>query len=141
MEKAELLKKFGLMQESMLATTDGERAYVRPVMLIFLKDRFFIATGSADAKCAQLRNQPQAEVCYYFNEEGKGCYIRLNGKVNFIEDIELRGELMEVAFFIKNYWTDPADEGYALLEIIPDWFDFMEYNSNVEERISLIDNG
>ena len=140
MERTELLKKFGLMQESMLATTDGERAYVRPVMLIYLNERFFVATGSADAKCAQLRKNPQAEVCYYMNEEGKGCYIRLNGKVNFIKNLELRGELMEVAFFIKNYWTDPADEGFALLEILPDWFDFMEYGTSVEERIIATDN-
>ncbi|MCF7920195.1 MAG: pyridoxamine 5'-phosphate oxidase family protein [Candidatus Cloacimonetes bacterium] len=135
MKKEELLQKFEVMQEVMLATSDGKRVYVRPVMLVYHLERFFIATGTADDKCAQLRKLPMAEVCYYMNTEEKGCYIRINGRVEFVTELGLRGELMEIASFIKHYWTDPADEGYALLEIIPDWFAFMDNNSNVEVRV------
>ncbi len=135
MKREELLDKFDIMQETMLATSDRERVYVRPVMLIYYHNRFFIATGNADAKCAQIRKLGMAEVCYYMNKEDKGCYIRINGKAELVEDIGLKGEIMEVATFIKNYWTDPADEGYAVIEIIPDWFAFMDNNSNVEIRL------
>ncbi|MDP8210296.1 MAG: pyridoxamine 5'-phosphate oxidase family protein [Candidatus Stygibacter australis] len=135
MTRLEVLEKFDLMQETMLATTDGDRAYVRPVILVYYKERFFIATGDADAKCAQIRKQANAEVCYYPNTEEKGCYIRINGKANLINDIGLKGEIMEVATFIKRYWTDPADSGYAVIEIVPDWFSFMPYGANLEERV------
>jgi uncharacterized pyridoxamine 5'-phosphate oxidase family protein len=135
MERSEVLNKFEVMQEVMLATTDGDRAYVRPVMLIYYQKRFFIATGDADAKCAQIRKQGMAEVCYYSNTEEKGCYIRINGAAKLISDISLKGEIMEVATFIKSYWTDPADSGYAVIEIIPEWLDFMAYGANVEQRV------
>jgi len=135
MTRSEILEKFDLMQEVMLATTDGDRAYVRPVMLIYYQERFFVATGDADAKCAQIRSQANAEVCYYPNTEEKGCYIRINGKAILISDIGLKGEIMEVATFIKNYWTDPADSGYAVIEIVPDWFNFMPYGASVEVRV------
>ncbi|MDP8219973.1 MAG: pyridoxamine 5'-phosphate oxidase family protein [Candidatus Stygibacter frigidus] len=135
MTRIEVLKKFDLMQETMLATTDGIKAYVRPVKLIYYRARFFIATGDADAKCAQIRKQANAEVCYYPNTEEKGCYIRINGRAILMTDIGLKGEIMEVATFIKSYWTDPADSGYAVIEIIPDWFSFMPYGASVEERL------
>ncbi|MCF7912555.1 MAG: pyridoxamine 5'-phosphate oxidase family protein [Candidatus Cloacimonetes bacterium] len=135
MKRSEVLDRFEVMQEAMLATTDGERAYVRPVMLIYYQERFFIATGNADAKCSQIRKQGRAEVCYYPDTEEKGCYIRFNGDAKLISDIDLKGEIMEVATFIKSYWTDPADSGYAVIEIIPDWFDFMAYGTSVESRV------
>ena len=135
MTRHEVLEKFELMQETMLATTDGDKAYLRPVMLIYYQERFFIATGDADAKCAQIRKRGKAEVCYYPNTEEKCCYIRLNGEAKLISDIGLKGEIMEVASFIKSYWTDPADSGYAVIEIIPDWFGFMAYGTSIEERI------
>ena len=135
MIRQEVLSKFDLMQEIMFATTDGIKAYVRPVMMIYNQGRFFIATGDADAKCAQIRKQGNAEVCYYPNTEEKGCYIRINGKAILISDIGLKGEIMEVATFIKSYWTDPADKGYAVIEIVPDWFSFMPYGASVEIRV------
>jgi uncharacterized pyridoxamine 5'-phosphate oxidase family protein len=134
MTREDILKKYELIQEVMLATTDGERAYVRPVMLIFLDDRFFIATGSADAKCDQIRKRSYAEVCFYPEDQSKGRYIRLNGRANLINDVQLKGEIMEVARFIKSYWTDPADEGYAVIEITPDYFAYMADGTSLEER-------
>lgn len=135
MNLEKLYEKFEQMQTIMLASTDGEKAYVRPMILIFHKQRFFLATGSEDTKCSQLRKNPFVEVCYYMNSEDNGQYIRLNGKAEFIDELNLRREIMDIATFIKNYWDDPADKGFALLEILPDYAAFMPYGSSLEERV------
>ena len=127
--------KFDLIQEVILAASDSERAYVRPVMLFYYKGRFFVATGSTDAKSQQISRTVKSEICYYPDKEEKGCYIRINGKAELVSDIVLKGEIMEVADFIKNYWTDPADKGYTFIELQPDWFEYMPYKSNLEVRI------
>lgn len=133
--KEEIIKKLDQMQMVMLATTDGEKAYVRPVMMVFFEQRFFIATGTEDNKWAQLEKRKTAEICYYTNSEEKGQYIRINGDVEFVEELELRSRIMDIAEFIKYYWTDPSDPGFGLIEIIPDYVAFMPYNKNLEEII------
>jgi uncharacterized pyridoxamine 5'-phosphate oxidase family protein len=135
MNKSDVLEMFEEIQEVMLATTDGEKAYVRPVMMVYNQERFFIATGSVDAKCDQIRKVGSAEVCYYPDSQEKGCYVRINGKADLISDIKLKGEIMEVASYIKHYWTDPADQGYAVIELLPEYFAYLPYGSNIEKKI------
>jgi general stress protein 26 len=106
------------MQTVMLATCSNDQPYVRPMILIYEKDRFFFATGTADAKSKQIAENPKAEICLYFNTEQSSGYVRATGYLETISDSEVRKEIHNVAGFIQNYFPQPDDPGFALYRMI-----------------------
>ena len=61
--KKEIFAYFKQTQPVYLATNDGNEPRVRPVTLIWFEEKFWIATGSSDAKVKQLFSNVQ-----FFND-------------------------------------------------------------------------
>jgi uncharacterized pyridoxamine 5'-phosphate oxidase family protein len=112
---------------SYVATCVDDQPYVRAMMLIKNRDRFYFATGSTDNKMDQLTRNPNIEVCIPIDgDEGS---IRLRGLISFIKDEEIRAEIHRCAAFIQSFWEDPRDPGFVLMEFKPCHLELMRPGS------------
>ena len=115
--RQEIWSHFKEMQTVFFATCDNERPYVRPVLLLYVDDKFWVATGTEDAKTPQLKINPNIEFCYFIEKEAEHGYIRGAGKVEFIQDMQIRKQFIEKFAYIKHYWQEPEDPGFTMLEL------------------------
>ena len=108
---------FKRTQPVYLATSAYLQSHVRPVTLIFFRDKFWIATGSDDAKISQIKENSNIEFCLPLTNEKNMGYIRAAGVAEIVEDINDKKMIMENISFIKDFWQDATDPGYDLLSV------------------------
>ncbi|MCF7858761.1 MAG: pyridoxamine 5'-phosphate oxidase family protein [Candidatus Cloacimonetes bacterium] len=113
----EIWSYFKKTQPVYLATSDKSNPRVRPVTLIYFKHKFWVATGSEDAKMAQIKSNSNFEFCYSITDGKDMGYIRGSGKIDTVTEIKTKKELLENIEFIQYFWKDPADQGYTLLKL------------------------
>jgi len=123
--KAEIFSYFKQLQTVFLATSDEERPYVRPMLLLYVDEKFWIATGSEDAKTPQLKNNPHFEFCYFIEDSDENGYIRGAGKVEFVTGLKIRKKFIDDFSYIRHYWQEPDDLGYVLFQLHIDSFEYM----------------
>ena len=115
--KDKILSHFKRMQTVYYATCDGDMPRVRPMALIYHKNRFWVSTGTKNAKVKQIQENKNSEFCLLVGEgENSGC-IRCSGESVIIEDKETRKELADIMPFFKEFWKDTDDPNFTLIEI------------------------
>ena len=115
--RSEIFSQFEQTQAIHLSTFDGKYPRVRPVTLIYHEEEFFIATGSADAKVAQLKGHSEIEFCYSLKDGDNAGYIRGAGPTEFVQDIGTKQKIFEIIPFIKQFFKTPEDEGFCLIKV------------------------
>lgn len=115
--KKEIWSHFKQTQVVYFATSGKKRPRVRPVTLIYLDEKFYIATGTKDAKMKQIKNNKNIEFCYPITEGKNSGYIRVAGRAVVIKDIPLKKKIMGIIPFIKEFFQKPDDPNFTLLEI------------------------
>jgi len=94
-----------------LATIDGNQPRVRMIMLYRADENGIIfCTGRQKALNAQLQANPAVEMCFYNAEEGR--QVRIEGKVDMLDDLELKKEIVEKFTFLKP-WVE--SQGYGVM--------------------------
>jgi len=135
--KREIWSNFSEMQHIFLATVDGNQPKVRPVTLIRLKDRFFVATGSNDAKVRQLKQNPKAEFCLLLEKgESKGT-LRAECSAKIVMDKGVKADVYNKVAFLKEFWKSPEDPGYTLVELQPSAFEYMKPGTIESVKVQL----
>ncbi len=111
----------GLGQEtvSYVATCDGGQPRVRPMMLIHVDGVFYYATGTNDAKVAELMGNLKTEVCVPLGEGEDGGSIRMTGEMSFVYDEGVRANIHGCVGFTQSFWEEPQDPGFTLLKFKP----------------------
>jgi uncharacterized pyridoxamine 5'-phosphate oxidase family protein len=104
---------------SYVATSDGGQPHVRPMTLIHVDGVFYYATGTTDAKVAQLIGNPKTEVCIHIGEGEEEGSIRMTGEMSFVHDEDVRAKIHGCVGFIQSFWEEPQDPGFTLLEFKP----------------------
>jgi uncharacterized pyridoxamine 5'-phosphate oxidase family protein len=115
--RKEIFAYFKQTQPVYLATNDGNKPRVRPVTLIWFEEKFWIATGSSDAKVKQLHSNNNLEFCLPVKDDKNKGYIRGAGIVEIVEDLAIRTKIADNIGFIKQFWQDPSDPDFILLHI------------------------
>ena len=108
-----------------LATWDGERPRVRPMSMIFDGERFWVSTGSRDAKAAQVAANPVFEFSLTLQGEGSSGTLRGSGRARIVEDPEEKRRVAAIIPFFGDYWETPEDPSFCLLELAVDQAEFM----------------
>ncbi len=135
--KAEIWKKLTEQQHVFLATADAEQPRVRPVTLIRLLDKLFVATGAEDAKTEQVKKNPKVEFCLLLEEgEHKGS-LRAECLAKVVEDRTLKTQVFSRVSFIKEFFPTPDAPGFALIELQPTALEYMRPGSVQAEKIVL----
>lgn len=116
--KKEVWGYFQKMQPVFLATCDMGQPRVRPVTLIHFNNKFWIGTGTDDAKIKQIKGNNKVEFCLFITQEKNSGYIRGISTANIVVDSEIKKQLSEQMPFFKEFWKNPDDPNYTLLEIV-----------------------
>ncbi len=133
----EIFSYFKKMQTVFFATCDNERPYIRPMLLLYVDRKFWIATGTEDAKTPQLKNNPNFEFCYLIEQNKEHGYIHGSGKVVFISDLQIRQNFIDEFGYIKHYWQRPDDPGYTLLECNSTHLEFMRPGEHTTHQLEI----
>ncbi|MBN1799648.1 MAG: pyridoxamine 5'-phosphate oxidase family protein [Spirochaetales bacterium] len=83
-----------------LATTDGERPYLRNVWTIKSDEKgILFHTSKMKDMFTQLMKNKNAEMC--FLNEDKSVQIRVSGKARLIEDVTIKNDIVSKRPFLK----------------------------------------
>jgi len=94
-----------------LATIEGTLPRVRMIMLYRAGENGIIfCTGRQKALHAQLQANPAVEMCFYNPDEGR--QVRIEGKVDMLDDLELKKEVVDKFTFLKP-WVE--SQGYGVM--------------------------
>jgi uncharacterized pyridoxamine 5'-phosphate oxidase family protein len=93
--KREVWRNFGEQQHVFLATIEADQPRVRPVTLIHLLDKLFVATSSNDAKVKQIKQNPKTEFCLLLERGEQKGTIRAECIAKIVADKKTKAHLYE----------------------------------------------
>lgn len=99
------------------ATAEADQPRVRPVTLLDIDRKFWIATGMRSAKARQMMRNPNVEFCLPLSEKCGEGYVRIAGVANLQKDARIRSEIGEKIPFLAEYWSGTDDPGFGLFRI------------------------
>lgn len=135
--KDEVLKHFKKMQTVYYATYDGTTPRVRPMALIYHNNRFWVSTGTRNAKVKQIQENKNSEFCFLVGEGENNGSVRCSGESVIIEDQETKKELADIMPFFKEFWKDTDDPNYTLIEIKVKDIEYLRPSTFEIERFAL----
>lgn len=115
--KEEVWGLFTDSQEVYFATVEGDQPRVRPVTLLNIGEKFWIATSPRSAKARQIRRNPNVEFCLPLSDERGGGYLRVAGLASVVTDPETRAAIGGKIPFLNRYWSGVDDPNFSLIRI------------------------
>ncbi|MDD2332523.1 MAG: pyridoxamine 5'-phosphate oxidase family protein [Candidatus Cloacimonetes bacterium] len=106
-------------QYAYLATLDKKQPRVRPIVLFYVLDRYFIITFSGDSKVQQIVSNSAVEVCVPISEDGQTGYLRMSGNAKLCTRIEDKRDAAEFCYFFDEYFRGIDDPDFTLIEVFP----------------------
>lgn len=100
-----------------LATAEAVQPRVRPMTLLDLDEKFWIATGTHSAKAQQILKNPNVEFCVPLTSADGHGYIRVAGVARVIDEPETRRGIGAQIPFLADYWEGPDDPDFCLIRI------------------------
>ena len=106
---------------------------------MYRADEKGIIFQTSDVKdlCKQLKENPHVELCFYSN--GENIQIRISGKARFVNDLDLKKEIVEKRPFLKPWVEKKGFDMIVVLRIVDcvahQWT--METNFSPKEYIHL----
>ena len=104
-----------------LATDDKGQPRVRPLGMWFADETgFYFQAWYTKAVCKQLQNNNKVELCFYRPgpDGSPGKMLRVSGKVEFLDDPNLKTRVLKDRPFLKNMGLDsPNDPRLAIFRV------------------------
>ena len=120
-----------------LATSEKNRPQLRPVTLVFVDSRFYILTGTDDAKVKQIKENAMVELCLPLECGENTGYARMSGKAIIIDDMKIKENVAESIDYFTTHWNDASDPDYTLLEIDIHGIEYMEPGEMLAQKYIL----
>ncbi len=115
MNKSEIFEFLNANPAFHLATVEGDKPHVRGILLYRADENGIIFhTGKMKDLHRQLTENPNVEMCFNNGNFENLIQIRVSGKVEPVEDIELKKEIVQKRDFLKP-WVEQA--GYEPLAV------------------------
>jgi uncharacterized pyridoxamine 5'-phosphate oxidase family protein len=118
-----------------LATVEGQNPHVRP-MTVWLADEsgIYFYTSAVKPVAAQLLANPNIEIA--FHRPGTppdiGTILRIAGRIELVEDMNIRKKLFETFDWLKQIGTGTSDCPTILVFRIPSGqFNFWTWENNI----------
>lgn len=115
--REEVWKLFHATQCVYLATAETDQPRVRPVTLLDLERKFWIATSPRSGKARQIRRNPNVEFCLPLTQECGQGYVRVSGLAEMEKDDTVRVRIGKQIPFLTQHWTGVDDPNFLLLRI------------------------
>jgi pyridoxamine 5'-phosphate oxidase len=111
--KDEILKFLRENRLCFMATIEGNRPHVRAFDTYRAdEDGLIYYTNKQKDVYKQITKNPEVEVCYH--DANKSTIIRVSGRMETVEDLELKKEIMETLPFLKEVYSK---ENYANMAV------------------------
>jgi len=121
---------------SYLATVEGDQPRVRVFGMWFADDKgFCFHTRAPKAVWQQLKANPKVEVCFYSpTPPPMGSMMRVQGEIEFLDDLALKARLLEERPFLKQAgMTKPEDPAIVVFRIYKGEAYFWTIDENMKE--------
>jgi general stress protein 26 len=126
MSFADVKKMMDEVGSGFLATTDGERAAVRPMGGgTWFGRELWYATNIDSPKVAEIKKKSSVELCYADKE---WRHVRITGKCVVSTDNNDRQKLYAALPILKKYYKSATEPSFAVLKIKVDKIRFMSMN-------------
>jgi len=135
--RAEVWKHFKDYQHVLLATEENGQPRARPVTLVNFDQRFWVLTGTNNAKVRQIQKNPKIEFCLSFDEEGHQGYIRAAGIAKIIADRQTKVKVAKHCDFFSEHWKSLNDPNYTLLELKLNEIEYLGPNEEIATKFKL----
>jgi len=135
--KTDIWKHFKNYQHVFFATEENGQPRARPVTLVNFDQRFWVLTGTSNAKVRQIQKNPKIEFCLLFEEGGHQGYIRAAGVAEIIKDRETKAKLAKHCDFFSEHWKSLDDPNYTLLELKLNEIEYLGPNEEIARKFKL----
>jgi len=116
MTKDEILAFLNAHPVCFLATAEDCKPHVRGMMLARADERgILFHSGGGKEMLEQLRHNPYAEICTW--DEQTQVQVRVSGTVAFVDDMELKQQLVEERPFLKPIVDQIGYEAFVVFRI------------------------
>ncbi len=106
MDKNEILAFITKSRIGYLGTVDGVAARVRGMDTFRAdEDGLIFYTGKMKDVFKQVAKNPEVEVCYF----AEGIQVRVRGKMEIVEDLTMKKEIVENRPFLKSFYKNGYD--------------------------------
>jgi general stress protein 26 len=113
------------------ATTLDNQPKIRPMVLFYIRGRFFFVTFKSDAKIAQVRSNKLCEVLLPLKDEiDNNGYIRMTGTAKICDDVDMKQDAEYFCYFFDQYFDGADDPDFCLIELFFDSFEYMKPGDN-----------
>jgi uncharacterized pyridoxamine 5'-phosphate oxidase family protein len=119
-----------------VATTDGDQPRVRAFGMWFADESgFYFGTLSPKEVSKQLKNNPKVELCFYNSPEElqNARMMRVTGKIEFLDDEELKKRIAEERSFIEDIVGKPIMHFVEVFRISTGEAHFWTLQDNLKE--------
>jgi len=88
-------------------------------MLLWFADKtgFYYNTGASKDLYKQLQINPKVELCFFDPKSQNLKMMRIAGKVEFVDDLELKKKLVEARPFLKQWGLTPESPGLIVFRV------------------------
>ena len=118
-----------------LATIDGDKPRVRPMMPYLTEDgELLLALLGRSRTIPQIKSNPNIEVCFV---DRKMWYCRVSGSAVISEDISKKKIVFENVPMLRQYFAGPDDPNFHLAVIDIKSVEAMTPHSRLPEEINL----
>ncbi len=118
-----------------LATIDKDQPRVRALGFWFAdKTGFYFQTGTVKPFYHQLRKNPKTEVCFYRQEGMIGKMMRLEGEVEFLDDLTLKERVLRDRPFLKIFGLAADSPGLIIFRISHGKVHFWTMENNLRPK-------
>jgi pyridoxamine 5'-phosphate oxidase len=120
-----------------IATVEGDQPRVRAFAMWFAdKTGFYYHTGTPKSVCTQLKKNPKVELCFYApSVQGAGKQMRIEGKVEFLEDKAFKERLYRDRPWVKDLLKNaPTGAQLAMFRVAHGEAYFWTMENNMREQ-------
>jgi pyridoxamine 5'-phosphate oxidase len=115
-----------------IATVEGDQPRVRAFGLWFADETgFYFQTSTIKEIVSQLRDNPRVEFAFHQPDEMTGTMLRVSGKVEFLDDLELKKKVINDRPFLKEFGMTPQDERLVIFRVSEGEAHFWNWENNL----------
>ena len=117
-----------------LATVEGNKPHVRPMMPYLMEDekRLLVAFLGRARSIEHIKKNPQVEFCFV---DRKMWYCRVAGQAKIMTDIDKKTILWDNIPMLKQYFGSPDDPNFILAEVSIDFAEAMTPHQKTPDNI------
>lgn len=135
MEFADCIKFANENPVAWLATADGEQPRVRGMGMWYADETgFYFQTATMKDMVRQLKENGKVEFAFYHPDDMVGTMLRVNGEIEFVEDVEVKKRVLKDRPFLTEFGLTADGPELVVFKISTGEAHFWDWESNLKPK-------